>query len=221
MIFKILLNIILPLWLRRKGGPLTVSDSIGEMGYNPEIIVCKSANSSIVLKKIRAHKPEILLAAGAIHIFKKELIGIPSIGAINLHPSLLPCYAGISPYFWALCRAEVETGGTLHVISTKLDAGNIIDQRGFDLSQITSVLAIMSRIWDINNEMLIDFFKEKTSTRKARAQDPRGRSYFKHPKHSDVGALFRQNKVFYNKEDLCELQNRIEKIRLLTKKDNL
>ncbi len=62
-------------------------------------------------------------------ILQKELIQIPKRGSINLHPSLLPLYRGMSPQHWPIINGDLETGITIHFIDEEVDTGDIIVQR--------------------------------------------------------------------------------------------
>lgn len=63
----------------------------------------------------------------------RSLIGTPllsaaRLGALNMHGSLLPRYRGRAPVNWAILRGERETGATLHYMTARADAGDIVDQ---------------------------------------------------------------------------------------------
>ena len=49
-------------------------------------------------------------------------------GALNMHGSLLPRYRGRAPVNWAVLHGERETGATLHYMTAKPDAGDIVAQ---------------------------------------------------------------------------------------------
>jgi len=53
---------------------------------------------------------------------------IPSLGCINLHPSLLPAYRGPDPLFWQF-REGADFGISLHSVSAELDAGAVLAQK--------------------------------------------------------------------------------------------
>ncbi len=61
-------------------------------------------------------------------IIPREVFGMPRLGTINLHPSLLPRYRGAAPVEWALINGEIETGVTVQMINERLDAGDIVVQ---------------------------------------------------------------------------------------------
>jgi methionyl-tRNA formyltransferase len=63
----------------------------------------------------------------------RSLIGGPllqaaRLGALNMHGSLLPRYRGRAPVNWAILHGERETGATLHYMTARADAGDIVDQ---------------------------------------------------------------------------------------------
>lgn len=53
--------------------------------------------------------------------------------AVNIHPSLLPQYAGANPWQNMIVAHETHGGVTLHHITDKMDGGEIIMQRCFDM----------------------------------------------------------------------------------------
>jgi methionyl-tRNA formyltransferase len=57
-----------------------------------------------------------------------EVFTAPRLGALNVHDSLLPRYAGFAPLNWAIINGETEVGVTAHVMDERLDRGDIILQ---------------------------------------------------------------------------------------------
>ncbi|MCY3905519.1 MAG: formyltransferase family protein [Caldilineaceae bacterium] len=53
------------------------------------------------------------------------VLGIPSFGFLNVHPSLLPAYRGPQPLFWQFRAGETRTGVTVHWMDAGLDTGDI------------------------------------------------------------------------------------------------
>ena len=60
-------------------------------------------------------------------LIPKYLIDIPRIGAINLHPSLLPHNRGKHYNFWSIVD-DVPFGVTLHFVDQGIDSGDILFQ---------------------------------------------------------------------------------------------
>ena len=57
---------------------------------------------------------------------------------INIHPSLLPKFKGLNTFSRVLENKEKKTGCTVHYVNEKLDSGNIIVQRSFQISPYDS-----------------------------------------------------------------------------------
>jgi methionyl-tRNA formyltransferase len=61
-------------------------------------------------------------------IIKKEVLTIPRLGTINLHPSLLPYNRGKHYNFWSIVE-ECPFGVSLHFAEEAVDSGDIVAQR--------------------------------------------------------------------------------------------
>jgi len=76
-----------------------------------------------------------------------EILNIPKIAVLNLHPSLLPAYRGPVPLFWQFRQGKNEYGISLHKMDASFDTGPIIAQQtaifrdGLTHHQANSILA--------------------------------------------------------------------------------
>ncbi|MEP6870674.1 MAG: formyltransferase [Anaerolineaceae bacterium] len=85
-------------------------------------------NSADVLARVRACEPDFLFSFYYRQMLKTPLLKSAGRGAYNMHGSLLPKYRGRVPVNWAIINGETETGATLHAMTEKPDAGDIVDQ---------------------------------------------------------------------------------------------
>jgi methionyl-tRNA formyltransferase len=85
-------------------------------------------NAADVLARVRACEPDFLFSFYYRQMLKTPLLTAARRGAYNMHGSLLPKYRGRVPINWAIIKGETETGATLHAMSEKPDAGDIVDQ---------------------------------------------------------------------------------------------
>lgn len=74
-------------------------------------------------------EPDLLVICHFQKLIDKTLINIPKFGSINLHPSLLPFYRGMSPQHWPIINGDKETGVTVHFVDEGIDTGDIIIQK--------------------------------------------------------------------------------------------
>ena len=86
-------------------------------------------NTPEVIAQIRALQPDFFFSFYYREMLKRELLEIPTRGALNMHGSLLPKYRGRVPVNWAIIHGETETGATLHYMTEKPDNGDIVAQQ--------------------------------------------------------------------------------------------
>ena len=71
-------------------------------------------------------------------VLPARLLGLPTFGVVNLHPSMLPRYRGPVPLFWQLRDGLAEIGITVHRVNAALDAGDILAQQTMRLPEQAS-----------------------------------------------------------------------------------
>jgi methionyl-tRNA formyltransferase len=77
---------------------------------------------------IRELKPDLIMCFSFPYKLTPELIGIPRLGTVNLHPSVLPAWRGPNPFRMFYEGAD-EYGFTCHWMDAEFDTGNILSQR--------------------------------------------------------------------------------------------
>jgi len=65
------------------------------------------------------------------YLLQSLLLAIPTLGVVNLHPSLLPKYRGRASINWAILNGEARLGLTAHFVDAGMDTGDIIEQTSF------------------------------------------------------------------------------------------
>jgi phosphoribosylglycinamide formyltransferase 1 len=74
---------------------------------------------------------------------------------INVHPSLLPAFAGLRPVEQALDYGVRVTGVTVHFVEEDVDAGPIIAQEAFPLHGYSGdIAAVEKRIHEVEHRLL-------------------------------------------------------------------
>jgi len=88
----------------------------------------RDPNAMEFVRRVSSLAPDFMFSFYYRAMLKPSLLRIPSRGALNMHGSLLPRYRGRAPVNWAVLFGERETGATLHYMTEKPDAGNIVAQ---------------------------------------------------------------------------------------------
>jgi methionyl-tRNA formyltransferase len=90
------------------------------------------------VEMLRGLSPDLLVVAAYGQILSKEVLGIPTQGAINVHGSLLPKYRGAAPIAHAILNGETETGVTIIRMSAGLDAGEMLAKASIPINDETA-----------------------------------------------------------------------------------
>ena len=73
-------------------------------------------------------RPDVICVACFPRLLPVSILALPRLGALNLHPSLLPSYRGPAPLFWVFHDGLERAGVTLHVMDAGADTGPIVAQ---------------------------------------------------------------------------------------------
>ena len=100
-------------------------------------------------------------------------------GGINLHPSLLPKYAGCSSLAWAILNNENYAGYSWHQITDNFDEGDIFFQKSIKISKKDTAYSLWNKVNNNAIDGIIDIIEMILSKKtKAIKQDLSKRSYF-------------------------------------------
>jgi methionyl-tRNA formyltransferase len=78
---------------------------------------------------VAARKPELVVSWFWTRKVPASFRAIAPLGAIGVHPSLLPRHRGPDPYFWAIDAGDSVTGVTAHALDDEYDTGAILARR--------------------------------------------------------------------------------------------
>jgi methionyl-tRNA formyltransferase len=114
--------------VQKRGSTRQVGRGMKEIAAEKGVPVFQpaSVNAPDGVAMLRGLNPDLLVVAAYGQILSKEVLSIPSVGAINVHGSLLPKYRGAAPVAWAILNGETETGVTIIRMSAGLDAGDML-----------------------------------------------------------------------------------------------
>lgn len=112
---------------------------------------------------------DYLFSITHLGVLPGEVIRLPRRGAINFHDGPLPRYAGLNTPVWALLHRETSYGITWHLMTERVDEGDILKQRVFDLSPSETALSLNTRCFEAG----IDSFAELVDELAAGTVTPR------------------------------------------------
>jgi len=111
-----------------------------------ETLRADDVNSPVFIEKLKSFNSDLFVVVSFGRIFSENVLAVPKLGAVNIHFSLLPAYRGAAPIEWAVFNGEKNTGITVFKIIKKLDAGDIINAKSFDIADGESASVLYNRL---------------------------------------------------------------------------
>ena len=124
--------------------------------YNIELVKDENINSGNIKDYLIKAAPDLIIAVHLRKILQKEIFSQATKGAINVHPSLLPKYRGLSPQHQAILHGDNESGVTVHYIESDVDTGEIILQERFPVSKDDYILNIQVKMLAIYKKIVVE-----------------------------------------------------------------
>jgi methionyl-tRNA formyltransferase len=90
-------------------------------------------------------QPDLIISGGFPWRIPTDVLELPRLGAINMHPALLPRYRGPAAIEWALRNGDAELGLTVHWLSPDFDTGSILAQTRIPIADEDDIDALMSK----------------------------------------------------------------------------
>lgn len=89
----------------------------------------RASHEAEILRILENAAPDLVCLAGYMRILSPNFVASWRGRILNIHPSLLPKYRGLSPQRRALEAGENTSGCTVHVVDEGTDSGPIVLQR--------------------------------------------------------------------------------------------
>jgi methionyl-tRNA formyltransferase len=106
--------------------------------------------------QLAALRPDVGVVAAYGEILRKDVLAIPPLGYLNIHPSLLPRHRGPAPVAGAILAGEAETGVTVMRLESKMDAGPILAQRRVPLAPDARAGELTRELFELGAALLVE-----------------------------------------------------------------
>jgi methionyl-tRNA formyltransferase len=111
------------------------------------------ARDATVSDFVEGAKPDLLWITDYRYLIAKEVLALPLLGTVNLHPSLLPAYRGRASINWAILNGETKLGLTGHFVDEGMDSGDIIEQVSYEIDENQDVGDCLNILYPIYTSM--------------------------------------------------------------------
>jgi methionyl-tRNA formyltransferase len=112
------------------------------------------------IEQLKNFESDVIFSVMFRKIMPPEILGSAKAGAFNLHPSLLPKYRGRCPANWVLVNGENKTGLTIHKMTQKADAGDILTQLEIEISPDDTIANLYNKFADFAPKLINEAFKK-------------------------------------------------------------
>jgi len=109
-----------------------------------------------VRDSIAALSPDLMVCFAYGKIFGEKTLSLFPLGAINIHPSLLPRWRGCAPVPAAILARDSETGVTIQKMALKMDSGDVLAVRRIPLSGSETAETLLSLSSQIAADLLVE-----------------------------------------------------------------
>lgn len=159
-----------------------------------------------IIEQLKSLNPDLFVVAAYGQILTAELLKIPRLGAINIHPSILPKYRGPSPIQTAILNGDKKTGVTFIKMDEKIDHGPIISQFEEPILETDTFESLAKRLFEKSAQALSDVIRRFEKDQAAKPQDDSKAIYTKTLSKED-------GYIDLSPLDLFKIENLILKIR--------
>lgn len=140
-------------------GQNRVSDILAKIDWQSTVLDCSVFRSRTEFLNALSNIEhfDIMVTFRCPYFVPPDIFSRARLAAVNIHPSLLPQYAGVNPWQSMKSAHETKGGVTLHQITDKIDGGKVIIQRCFDMDLSHGIEEARNQSEQIAAEILLSF----------------------------------------------------------------
>lgn len=125
------------------------------LGKGWPITILQPESLAEIPKTLQTTQSDFFVVMGYPKILSKEILSIPPLGTLGVHPSLLPLYRGSSPIQSALLDGVTETGITLYHMDEKMDHGKIVASNALQIADNDTNLTLEKKLARVAGTLLV------------------------------------------------------------------
>ncbi len=156
----------------------SINSSILDLARVRDIPVWKVRHLSNpeTIKVLTVFQPDMICVACFSKRIPRDILDIPRLGCLNVHPSLLPANRGPEPLFWTFREGNQRSGVTIHLMDEGMDSGAIVAQDVIEipdgisyseLEELSSELGgklLAKSVWDMYNGEAVLAIQDETKS---------------------------------------------------------
>ena len=100
--------------------------------------------------------PDAIIVAAYGLFLPEDVLRLPRLGCLNIHPSLLPRHRGPSPVATAILDGDEASGVTIMLLDEGIDTGPILAQQETRIAADETAEELAGRLFELGSELLVD-----------------------------------------------------------------
>jgi len=113
----------------------------------------RAAFEAAISKRLAPYDIDLICLAGFMRVLTAGFVSQWAGRMINIHPSLLPKYRGLSTHARALADGETHHGCTVHEVTAELDDGPILGQARLTIEPGETPEALAARVLKLEHQL--------------------------------------------------------------------
>jgi methionyl-tRNA formyltransferase len=114
----------------------------------------------LFVEQLKSFDADIFIVAAYGQILSKEILEIPTFGALNIHGSLLPEYRGAAPIQRAIIDGKAKTGVTIMQMGEGMDTGDMLSKAECPITESTTFQSLYRELSVLGGCLLIETLKK-------------------------------------------------------------
>jgi len=121
-----------------------------------EVVQPPSLKEAEAVAQLARFRPEVIVVAAFGQILPPAVLDIPRLGAVNVHPSLLPRFRGASPVAAAILAGDEFSGVSIMLMEEGLDTGPVLARAQVPISALDTTGSLTARLSLVGARLLLE-----------------------------------------------------------------
>lgn len=129
---------------------------VKQLALNNQIPVFQPEKIRDDYEPILKANPDLIITCAYGQIIPESILNIPTMGAFNVHASLLPKYRGGAPIHKCLINGEKETGVTIMYMDKGMDTGDMVAKKHYTILNEDNVGTLHEKLSILGRDLLLE-----------------------------------------------------------------
>jgi methionyl-tRNA formyltransferase len=167
-------------------GADTLGAIAGQAAAGFDVLV--AASPSRIGPLLAALDADVAISAAFPFLIPADALGVPRLGIVNTHPSLLPRYRGPNPIGWTVRNGDRDLGYSVHRMDRDFDTGHLLAHGTTPIHDVQRAEDIFRRMFALLSSLLPEALARVAAGDPGDPQPADGASYagFFEPEYADI-----------------------------------